>query len=135
MNKRCDAKDCGSYILFFRIFTEQKLPTQVQEEGWKWKKQVVGILCLSLGGTEACIQPTALCEVFFTQLDPKTRMSSSAGCYITQLDSSHSLIHLSACLYPFKSRDLTTPRLSQAGTQTNLMNNSGEGCCMTAEIK
>ncbi len=95
------------------------------------KKQVVRILCFSLGGIEPCIQSTALCEVFFTRLDQKTRMSSNAGCYITQFDSSHSLIHFSAYLYPFKSRDLTTSPPSQAGTQTRLMKNGKEGCCTT----
>lgn len=105
------------------------------------KKHIVGILCFC-GQTEPCIQATALCEVFFTQLDQKTRMSSSAGCYITQLDFSHSLIHFSAYLYPFKSRDLTALLPSQAGTQTKLMNNrredaawllkenNGDACCV-----
>lgn len=113
---------------------------RAETTGSKWKKkkkkkQVVGILCFSLGGIEPCIQSTALCEVFFTRLDQKTRMSSNAGCYITQLDSSHSLIHFSAYLYPFKSRDLTTPPPSQAGTQTRLMKNRKEGCCTTTERK
>lgn len=88
------------------------------------KRQVEETLCFSLGGIEPCIQSTSLCEVFFTRLDQKTRMSSRAGCYITQLDSSHSLIHFSAYLYPFKSRDLTTPPPSQADTHTRVENNS-----------
>lgn len=98
-----------------------KLKRRKAKEGGK--KQVWGISCCSPGGIEPCIQSTGLCEVFFTQLDQKTRMSSNAGCYITQLDSSHSLIHFSAYLYPFNSRDLTTPPPSQVGTQTRQMNN------------
>lgn len=85
------------------------------------KKQFAGSLCSKLRGLQSCIQSTVLCEVFFTQLGQKTRMSSSAGCYITQLDSSHSLIHFSAYLYPFKGHHNPPP--SQAGTQTRLMNN------------
>lgn len=83
----------------------------------------MGTLCSSMGETDLCISSTALCEVFFTRLDQKTRMSSNAGCYITQLDSSHSLIHSSAYLYPFKSKDLATPPPSQAASKQGLMNN------------
>lgn len=79
-----------------------------KERNERGKKQFAVILCSKLGGIQPCIQSTALCEVFFTRLDQKTRMSSNAGCYITQLDSPHSLIHFSAYLYPFKSGDLTT---------------------------
>lgn len=103
----------------FWIFTEQSSRGEKQRGG----KQVWGISCCSPGGIEPCIQSTGLCEVFFTRLDQKTRMSSNAGCYITQLDSSHSLIHFSAYLYPFNSRDLTTPPPSQVGTQTRQTNN------------
>ncbi len=124
INIKYDGHDFGSYIFFFWIFTEQKWPLKAPRKGCKFEKKQVGwILGLSLGGIEPCIQFTSLCEVFFTRLDQKTRMSSRAGCYITQLDSSHSLIHFSAYLYPFKSRDLTTPPPSRAGTHTRLVNN------------
>lgn len=93
-----------------------------QAKGEK-NNRLQGVWALSRAGTASCIQSTALCEVFFIRLDQKTRMSSNAGCYITQLDSSQSLIHFSAYLYAFRSRNLTTLVQRQAGTQTRLMNN------------
>lgn len=121
MYNKYNGKDCGRDVLFFWIFTVPSIRRGRKKE--EKKNRLLGVWALSRGGIASCIQSTALCEVFFTQLNQKTRMSSNAGCYITQLDSSHSLIHFSAYLYPFKSRDLTTLLPSQTGTQTRLMNN------------
>lgn len=124
ISNKYNGTDCRPAILFFWIFTEQKLLHQAQGGGWKWKERVVGILCsLAWEGLSPAFSPQPCVKCFSTRPDQKKRMSSNAGCYITQLDFSHSLIHFSAYLYPFKSRDLTTPPPSQAGTQTRQMNN------------